>query len=410
MGGHYPASNMVLLRILQNDRIGAREWARLVIADAQPDAEGSASPIARCWALASMATAHIALGETGAAVAALRASFDADPGNLGAHAATRRQVRLLCDALHLDLGPERAALDAPVVFYTGHIVSADDTGRFPAALAPAARTNVQALVKSHAPVASFGGLAAGGDILFAEALLAVGAELHVVLPFAEADYIRLSVQPAGGDWQSRYAACIEAATSVRQLSDEAYQGDPIAFTRGARYAMGLAALRARQLELPVIQLALHDGSAAMSAAGTAADVGFWTGLGRISDSVWPSASEQPRLGTDIDQGQDEKAILFGDFTGFSGLCDTQTRTFIDVVLGAIAAALAPAATSILYRNTWGDGLVFIFNDIRVAVGSAQKMLSAINAIDFTACGLPATLALRLGGHWGPLSFCRDPIH
>ena len=218
-GGHYAASNVVFLRALQGDPGGAREWARVVIACAEPVGATAEAAEERCWAWASIATARLALGEAAAAVAALQAAQDADPRNLGAHAATRRQARRMCDATNIELGPIGAALDAPVVAYTGHIVTADAAGRFPAALTAAARDAIGDLVARRPPVAGFGGLAAGGDILFAEALLARGAELHIVLPFAEADYIRLSVEPSGGDWLGRYAACIAAATSRRPSSD-----------------------------------------------------------------------------------------------------------------------------------------------------------------------------------------------
>ena len=61
---------------------------------------------------------------------------------------------------------------------------------------------------------AYGALAAGSDILIAEELLDVGAELHVVLPFAEADFLEQSVAPAGQEWVRRYHDCKARAASL----------------------------------------------------------------------------------------------------------------------------------------------------------------------------------------------------
>ena len=44
---------------------------------------------------------------------------------------------------------------------------------------------------------AYGTLAAGGELLAAEAVLARWGKLHVVLPFNEADFIAHAVRPAG---------------------------------------------------------------------------------------------------------------------------------------------------------------------------------------------------------------------
>ena len=44
---------------------------------------------------------------------------------------------------------------------------------------------------------AYGSLASGADILWAEAIMAAGGELHVVLPFAHDEFVAWSVAPAG---------------------------------------------------------------------------------------------------------------------------------------------------------------------------------------------------------------------
>ena len=61
---------------------------------------------------------------------------------------------------------------------------------------------------------AYGSLASGGDILWAEALMARGCELHIVLPFSLEEFIRTSVADAGDLWIARFQRCLQAATSV----------------------------------------------------------------------------------------------------------------------------------------------------------------------------------------------------
>ena len=59
---------------------------------------------------------------------------------------------------------------------------------------------------------AFGALACGADLLIAEAALARGVELHVVLPFEEEDFLAQSVRPGRRPgWEARYRACIAPA-------------------------------------------------------------------------------------------------------------------------------------------------------------------------------------------------------
>ena len=131
------------------------------------------------WSQASAAEAHLVLGNEQACVEVLQAAASS-AGGFADIASTRRQFRLLTEnARVLD------ALPLPtVIHYAGHIISAK-SDRFPASAEPDVATRIrQKLVELDARIA-YGSLAAGADILFAEAILERGGELHVVLPFDE---------------------------------------------------------------------------------------------------------------------------------------------------------------------------------------------------------------------------------
>lgn len=61
------------------------------------------------------------------------------------------------------------------------------------------------------------------------------------------------------------------------------------------------------------------------------------------------------------------------------------------------------------KNTWGDGLYFVFDSARDAGLFALDLADAVAATDWTRWGLPANLTLRTGLHAGPAFARVDPV-
>jgi len=124
-------------------------------------------------------------------------------------------------------------------------------------------------------------LAAGADILIAEAVLARGAALHVFLPAAREEFRAQSVTPYGWDWSARYDACLARASSVRIAAQVAGSYEPLATALAAELAMGAALLNARQMESEAVQLlVLDDGPGPFGGgSGTARDGAIWAASG-----------------------------------------------------------------------------------------------------------------------------------
>ena len=98
---------------------------------------------------------------------------------------------------------------------------------------------------------AYGSLAAGGEILCAEACLRAGAELHVILPFKADEFVARMVRPAGPAWLRRFENCVARATSLAFATMDSYQGDDELFTYADRLAMGdLPPLRRQYLTTP----------------------------------------------------------------------------------------------------------------------------------------------------------------
>ena len=359
-GGYYPAVNAASLRLLANQPEAAERLAREVLALCVAGSDEA------YYRAASEAEAALVLGDVESARAALVRAAQVGRDH-AARAATRKQLRRLCAARGLpdDL---LAPLAPPmVIHYTGHMIAAEGaSGRFPAGNQAAVAAAIAGLLARHDAGFGYGALASGADILFAEALLARGAELHVVLPFERDEFVGVSVAPAGADWVQRFETCLARASSVSFATDDRHLGHEWIFAYGSFLAMGLACLRADFLDAPVRQLAVWDGQESTGVAGTGFDVRLWREAGRCTDVVDPAPGE-PRLplpaAVPATPGQRElKAMLFGDIHGFSRLSETQVGAFVRHVLGAFAAVLARYGAQVRYRNTWGDGLFVVMSD------------------------------------------------
>jgi tetratricopeptide (TPR) repeat protein len=101
---------------------------------------------------------------------------------------------------------------------------------------------------------AFGALAAGADILIAEAMVRAGVELHVLLPGSRAAFVAASVQPFGDGWEARFDALIYAAESVREIDEDMAGIPPAVITLTDSVAMGMAVIEARRFETEAVQL------------------------------------------------------------------------------------------------------------------------------------------------------------
>ena len=104
-----------------------------------------------------------------------------------------------------------------------------------------------------------------------------------------------------------------------------------------------------------------------------------------------------------------RAMLFADVRGFSKLTDEQLPVFAAHVFASFAAVLAHHGAVVEYSNTWGDALYAVITDAVSAAACALDLQDAMERLDPEAIGLPADLALRLGGHVGPIFPVTDPV-
>ena len=276
---------------------------------------------------ATRAEAYLLEGDLMRAHRSLRIAIQHDPLNYTAHASTLRQFRMISEQLGQnaewlkDFNPPKAT------HFCGHIfgtepaqpaLSEDDVQQL--------REDMSDLIQKHDIGFGYGALAAGSDILFAEALLAEGAELHVILPVDIERFVAVSVAPYGADMKTRFERCMSRAKSVQIVTPHAPWPDAGANTLAARVAMGKAVVRARHLSTHAVQCAVSDGLEGQS--GTAQHVQDWKASKRETHLIHYA---QPR---------DTNSVFTTGFsqTSLSMRGDTKSQiAFTDAVKAANAA-------------------------------------------------------------------------
>jgi len=413
---YYPGTNAATLFLLAGNRHGASVLAGTVLqllSSWPAERRGYYEWVSEMEALLVLGR----LNEARHRVSAARRML-ATPRAIGFRdlASTIRQLRLVIAANRLDdawlaeLAPPR------VVHYLGHIISAPGGhGRFPAQQEDEILAAIEARLADAGIGFGYGSLAAGADILFAEALVRHGASLQVLLPFNRTEFVEISVRPAGNRWVQRFEECLAAAEkdgSVRYATEDRYLGDDALFAYCSQLAMGLALLRARHLCTEAEQIAVWDGNPPTGPIGTAADMEIWRRAGRRQSVIRCGEGATPEaaaIGSAQRAGRRTRAMLFGDIHGFSRLNDDELPRFVDTVLGAFAVVIDRYGSDVLLANTWGDGLYLVFDDAGKAAHCALDLQAAMAGIDLASARLPDYLALRVGGHLGPVYAGRDPI-
>jgi class 3 adenylate cyclase len=411
-GHYYPGINVANLLLLAGQPERSASIARRIAAEltAMPTAAGEEL----FWAAATLVEAHVIGGDIAAARRALPAAQAASESDHARLSTAARSIHNACLVKNLPVDWLEAITPPAVIHYAGHIIAAPGAaGRFPATAEAVVAARISDLLAARNVGFGYGSLAAGADILFAEALLARRAQLHVLLPFRLDDFIAESVRPAGQQWIKRFEACLANAKSVRFATEDEYLGDDTLYVYCSRLGMGLSVLASQHLFAPIEQIVVWDGRPAAGNVGTAVDVEIWRET-RRPQTIIPIAPEhgsQPpqSLARSVSSRRSARAMLFGDLRGFSRLTDRELPIYVTGVLGAIEQVRQARGNKVLLANTWGDGLFLVFQRANDAAECALALQAALSRLDFAALGFSMPLSLRIGGHLGPVYETLDPV-
>lgn len=406
-GGMYSGINAATLFLLSGQAERAEHLARDILT-ASRDSPVDGTSEARYFQMATVAEAWLLTGREDAAKAALEKAVREDPDNHAAHATTLRQFEHILRFRGASSGWLQSFRPPAVAYYAGRIqgFGADSEGN-----EKRVRETARMAIGDGRFGIAYGALAAGSDIILAETFLEAGCALRVVLPCTVETFMACSVDPFGEAWRKRCLACLERAESVDIATNDASLMGRVAVQLAAELAMGRAVVSARRGATEAVQvlLAPSDSSHTQQSHET------WRASGQnlktlmLGEKIdWPSTARRP-IGVLGDDPRRLVAMLFADFSGFGRLDDGQVATVVRHVQPGLAAELHARGDRLLHVNSWGDGIIAMFDSVPEAAEAAIAMQRFVRSLDLAAIGLPGSLALRVGGHYGPVTFAEDPL-
>jgi hypothetical protein len=297
VGGTYAGINAAMMARIAGDGDRSAKIAQKVVRQIGREPEGY-------WANATLGEAHLLTGDTGAATDAFVAAHRQADATDGHRSSTRVQLERI--GAHLGIPTEAAIAALPVgstAVYSGPLFRGavlDDAAQ--QRLEGATRGAVDNALAAEGVRYIYGALACGADIVVAEAALAAGIELHVVLPFPVDAFVATSVEignPADAPdrWTGRFWQCLRQSASFTALVErppETRQLDAHYF-HAFKLAAGLALLRADALSSHAVMIAIDDGREPGSLAGAQTAAADWAAAGGRLVPI-PIAMDRPKGG------------------------------------------------------------------------------------------------------------------
>lgn len=405
--GTYSGINAATLHALSGRMHESQTIAKTVL-ESLRQKRHAGNPEESYYRLATAAEAHLLLGDTQKAERVLENAIAVDSENHVAHASTLKQLSKILRSS----GEDSTWLDRfrppPCCFYAGRMRGMGGNSERSSRL----KELVTQWMDNNEISVAYGALAAGADLIFAEIYLARGGKLNVVLPCPVSTFLAHSVSPFGGDWEQRFRYCIDRSESVTEVTNDATLMGNVAIELAAQIAMGLAIKTSDELATAPIQLLLEPRKGGLS--------------DRFSE-VWRSSRARYRSETleSIKVDEDDEhfsdrsrdreknrvlaAILFADLSGYGSLSDAQVLEVSRSVLQPLRYSIEEVSSDHLYLNSWGDGIIAVYESVSIAAEVATKMHNEFLKIDLKKLGLPESLALRIGAHYGPLTLVEDPV-
>lgn len=349
---------------------------------------------------------------------------------------TRDQARLLLE----HSGQPRNRLDhcfklPNIVVCAGHMFDKVDRAkpRFPFRAEEMVRQEIKKRLADMEAQVGFCSLACGTDMLFAEAILERGGEVNIVLPFNKEDFRLASVDVVPDvDLGARFEKILENAATVTVLTETGRATEAAAYDYCNQVLIGLSLLKAQFLGIDVKPFAVWNGAPGDGRGGTEGFVNFWRQrqfhvelieLDKFLEEEINRPTEFVLGGATEDMGQTEffvrsahevaaqeiKAMLFADIKGYTKLSEKHIPPFVHHFLGKVATLMDAMKRPPIHRNTWGDAIHCVFDDVADAGIFALNLRDLVCGTDWSGKGLPPDLNIRIALHAGPAYPCFDPV-
>ncbi|HEX8448813.1 MAG TPA: hypothetical protein VF652_04415 [Allosphingosinicella sp.] len=380
-GASYSLINAATLARLAGERDRSENLARAVLelVEARPD-----EPETPYYRAATRAEALLLLDRHDEAQTAFAEAIASTPRAWEDHASTLRQFALILAAQGRDSGWLDSHRPPRSLHFGGHMSFDPKVVR-----REHLDEKIAAVLEEENIGFGFGALAAGADIIIAEALLERGAELHAVLPGGADAFAAVSVDPFGEAWRRRFEAVLERAEAVRPIRPIGAVPNGAMIGLADEVAMGAALMNGRRLESSAVQLLVLDSAKTVEGA-SARSREIWAEGGRrqrVLTAARESRVEAPAPDAEKTQTLAVLAVGLGLEIGARDLLDGLRRVVADLP----APLLAPYLTE--------DRLILAYS------GPGEAAEAAIRLLGRATGARP----LRIGGQYGPASTFDDPF-
>jgi len=407
-GGHYSGINAATLYTLAGKTDIGQKIAKQILKTASSATSYDAPEDNYYWK-ATCAEAYLLLGGTEQARKTLIQAQKRDPENWVAHASTLKQFERVLKYNNENIKWLESFRPPQTCFYTGRIrgIVANSS------LAAALTKKINQFLDKTPLSSAHGALAAGADILFAEAVLARGVQLNILLPCQKDVFETYSVAPFGQAWVSRYRECLARANIITEATNDDTLMGETAISLAAQISMGQAIERANALATRAVQVLIQPSNRGLSEqlkqTWLNSSRGFESATLDASDTSLNSHTSAISNLNLAPCDRNLAAMIFADLTGFGQLHDEDVRNVLASILRPLSEVLKTSGAAMTHVDSWGDGIFAVFKDVASATKTAHALQNTMQSIDLTASNLPETLNLRIGAHYGPVTYADDPI-
>ncbi len=280
-GGYWSGINAATMNLLTGRTKRASELAKRVQKQCHKSLSAGCSD--EYWLLAVLGEAALILRDWTEAEKWYRRAAKRGAGRFGDLQSSRRNAHLILRYLKADPSNIDAYLSVPsVIVFSGHMIDEVHrvAPRFPASLEPAVARALRDKIDKLGPCFGFASAACGSDILFLEAMLDAGAEIHIVLPYNKEEFTRDSVDfLPKSNWRSRFERLLQRAAQCVTASTQKLKVGNVSYDFCNELLLGLARTYSVRLETALIPLAVWDGFSGDGPGGTASAVKKWRAIG-----------------------------------------------------------------------------------------------------------------------------------
>ncbi len=445
---YYPGINLAHTLAALGEREKADECARKVAKQCKTEIS-KAGDKANGWLFSTLAEALTHQGATAEAEKYYKEAVQHFPGRWRDLASMRRQAREIIAFNPETRGTSNAGWrgllsfkrnqsDAPgawlercfefpsVVVFSGHMVDAAGrpVPRFPVEQEVEIRGRIRDELEQLRVGFGYSSAACGGDLIFCECLLEMGAKVNLVLPCPVDAFKRQSVSFAGPEWERRFHRVVGSANTLLIANASSYAttdtdaASSLALMYANRIVTGLATLQAQALDVELHALALWDGRPGDGTGGTSSVVAEWERR-KITPRVIsigsgpPVASPAPRREALPSKHpvvpQEIKAMVFTEIANYKKITEAQMSAYIHEFKGAVAKLMANAGAAPMAAECWNGTHYFYYDGLADAARFALDLRDLMAGTPWVERGLPADLGVRIVLHAGPVFSFVDPV-